>query len=90
MGLSRTASICRGCPISDICHNKKLEELAYMEPVTMPNVAELMEPMAVKHDYRDVKVSDCMTIEIDVEELKRILERTHYRVINENYMEHGA
>ncbi|WP_270522985.1 hypothetical protein [Sellimonas intestinalis] len=55
-----------------------------MEPnlaasVAVPNGAELLQPMAVKHDYRDIQVAENTTITIDVEELKEQMKKEFYR-----------
>lgn len=76
----RMASKCRSCPKKDTCDYKKMELCAYIEEpplmaeVAMPSVADLIQPMMIKHDYRDVKVGENTTITIDVEELKRQME----------------
>lgn len=59
---------------------------AYIEPdlamsATMPSAAEMVQPMAVKHDYRDVKIDKETTVTIDVEEMKRQLKKDFYRKI---------
>lgn len=63
---------------------KRLESEAYMESNSaasdaVPSGAEMLQPMAVKHDYRDIKISDGVTITIDVEELKEELRKDYYR-----------
>lgn len=75
---TRMAQKCQECELRDKCDNKRMEACAYLyEPsmanATMPSIAELVQPMAVKHDYRDVKVAENTTITIDVEELKKKL-----------------
>lgn len=45
----------------------------------IPSAAEMVRPMAVKHDYRDIKIDKDATITIDSEELKRQLEKDFYR-----------
>lgn len=40
---------------------------------------EIVQPMLVKHDYRDIKVGEDTTITIDVEELKRQMKKDFYR-----------
>lgn len=81
----RMASKCRSCPERDSCDHKNMELCAYIEEpsvsaqIAMPSVAELMQPMLIPHNYRDIKVADNTTITIDVEELKRQLERDIYK-----------
>ena len=38
-------------------------------------------PMAVKHDYRNVKVSEGMTVTIDLEELKEQMKQEFYKSV---------
>ncbi len=61
------------------CDHKEMEVLAYLEPVVASPVAEMVQPMTVKHDYRDIKIGENTTITIDVEELKRQMERNLYK-----------
>lgn len=82
--ISRLSRKCRSCPFVSKCSMKCLESEAYMEPnlaasVAVPNGAELLQPMAVKHNYRDIKIDKDATITIDSEELKRQLEKDFYR-----------
>ena len=79
----RLSSKCKKCPLVSQCSKKRLETEVYIEPilaapVTMPNVAEMVQPMAVKHDYRDIKIDKDTTITIDLEELKRQLGKDFY------------
>ena len=81
----RMASKCRSCPKRESCEHKKMELCAYIEKtpiltqVAMPRVAELMQPMLIPHDYRDIKVAENTTITIDVEELKRQMQKDFYK-----------
>ena len=81
----RMASKCRSCPKRESCEHKKIELCAYIEEppilaqVAMPSVAELMQPMLIPHDYRDIKVAENTTITIDVEELKRQMQKDFYK-----------
>ena len=79
MGLTRLSAKCRACPFVEKCDHKEMEALAYLEPVAAPPVAEMVQPMAVKHDYRDIKIGENTTITIDVEELKRHMKRDFYK-----------
>lgn len=81
--LSRLSEKCRKCPFVSRCSKKRLEAEGYIEPnlaaATVPNTAEMVQPMAVKHDYRDIKISESTTITIDIEELKEELRKDFYR-----------
>lgn len=79
MGLSRLSEKCRTCPFIEKCSNKRMEALGYLEPAAAPMAVELAEPLLVSHDYRDIKVAENTTITIDVEEIKRQLEKDFYR-----------
>lgn len=61
-----------------------MEFEAYIEPNLSDNAIasvteEIVQPMLVKHDYRDIKVGEDTTIMIDVEELKRQMKKDFYR-----------
>lgn len=81
------ASKCRNCDKRDTCDYKKMELCAYIEEpplmaeITMPTAADLIQPMMIKHDYRDIKVNENTTITIDVEELKRQMEKDIYKAV---------
>lgn len=82
--ISRLSQKCRSCPYVSKCSVKCLESEAYMEPnlaasVTVPSGSEMIQPMAVKHDYRDIKISEGVTITIDVEEFKEQMRKDFYR-----------
>lgn len=84
--LSRLAKKCRECPFKDKCNKKRMEAEAYLpKPMAasavMPSVSEMAAPMAVKHDYRNVKVSEGMTVTIDLEELKEQMKQEFYKSV---------
>lgn len=79
MGLSRLSAKCRACPFVEKCDHKETEALEYLEPVAASPVTEMVQPMTVKLDYRDIKIGENTTITIDVEELKRRMERDFYK-----------
>lgn len=86
MGLSVLAEKCRKCPKVDTCNHKRMEALAYLpEPIAAqcsePVAADIAAPMMVKHDYRDVKIAPGVTVTIDLEDVKKELEKELYRSI---------
>lgn len=78
-GLSRLSPECERCPFVEKCKNKRMVAYSYLVPASAEMAAPLLEPMAVKHDYREIKVAPNTTITIDLEELKKQLERDIYR-----------
>lgn len=52
---------------------------------SVPLTHDLTQPLLVPHDYRNIKVSDGMTITIDIEKLKKQLVESHYEKIGLNY-----
>lgn len=83
MGLSRLSAKCRACPLMEKCDHKRLETEAYLEPsvaasAAYPLVEGLVELVMIKHDYRNVKVAENTVITIDLEELKRQIEKEFY------------
>lgn len=45
----------------------------------MSSGSELMQPMLIPHDYRNIEVAENTTITIDVEELKRQMQKDFYK-----------
>lgn len=84
MRLSRTASICLECPISDICHNKKLEALAYMEPVESEFSADASEP--VLRETMEINVGGAIQM-VYKDEIEEALNKAHFpeRYVRLNY-----
>ena len=90
MSLSVLDEHCRSCEYVNNCDNKRMAACAYMqqkpqnlasatdESFAMPMAAE----MAVKHDYRDVKIAEGVTVTIDIEDMKKQLERDLYKQLN--------
>ena len=81
MGLSRVAKACQECRYSEACNHKRMEALAYIDEPMMANVsnaigATVMAPVLAKHGYRDIKIDADTTITIDLEEMKRELNRS--------------
>lgn len=86
MSLSRLSERCRKCPKVDTCNHKRMEALGYLpEPIAAPHLepvaANMAEPMIVKHDYRNVKIAPGVTVTIDLEDMKKELEKELYRSI---------
>lgn len=84
MALSKTASICLGCPISDICPNKKLEALAYMEPVVAEVSADMTQP--IMRETMRINVGGVMQM-VFKDEIQETLNKAHFpeRHIGLNY-----
>lgn len=86
MGLSRLAEKCMVCPFRDKCDKKRMEAEAYMEPsLSMPytgdNVSKMGQQMAVRHDYRDIKIDKNTTVTIDLEDVKEQLKKDFYKSV---------
>jgi len=84
MGSSRLIKKCRECPRKDECDDKMVEALGYLEPPIAATAgatasADIAAPIMVKHDYRDIKISEGVTITIDLEDMKKQIERDFYR-----------
>ena len=77
--LSRLSPECAACPFVKKCKNKRMAAEAYLIPSSAEMVSPVMEPVSVNHDYRDIKVAPNTTITIDLEELKKQIERDIYR-----------
>lgn len=79
LSLSRLSPECAACPFVEKCKYKRMAAEAYLMPASAEMVAPAMKPVSVKHDYRDIKVAPNTTITIDLEELKKQIERDIYR-----------
>lgn len=73
---------CETCGNKDNCDSKRLEACAYIPHIPLLNNGGMiascnaMAPMIMPHDYRDIKVSPDTTITIDLEEIKKEIERS--------------
>lgn len=86
MGLSKTSAVCNHCEHFDDCDNKRMEACAVIVPerqlaqsVSSPLAEPLMQEMAVKHDYRNVKIAENTTVTIDLVEVKEQLKKDFYK-----------
>ena len=78
----------------DDCKHKRKVKCAYLEPLSSPLVQPLVAPvaaeMAVKHDYRDIKIGENTIVTIDLEEVKKKISEDIYKSIGCNFMQGGA
>ena len=81
MALKRLANECARCPKKSTCQHKRMERVGMLEDAATPVAAPIMADIAVKHDYREVKVAPNTTVTIDLEELKRQMTEEFYRDI---------
>lgn len=84
--LSRLSEKCRKCPFKEKCRKKRMESEAYIEPDIANNLSmsiseSSIQPVIAKHEYRDVKVAENTTITIDLEELKKQMEKEFYKAV---------
>lgn len=56
--------------------------MKYLNEAAESAANPLAEDIAVKHDYRNVKVADGMTITIDLEEIKRKMKEDFYKELS--------
>lgn len=57
-----------------------MEACGYYEKEATQEITEpIQEELLVKHEYRNVKISDSQTITIDLEDLKKQLEEQFYK-----------
>lgn len=84
MGLKRLSAQCRACRYVGTCDHKEMEAVGYLPEESIiasavePTLADLAAPIMVKHDYRDVKVSENVTVTIDIEDLKKKMVEDFY------------
>ena len=93
---SKTSEECLTCDYYNDCDTKRMVLCAYLEnpPILSPATANLTAPLTqdilVKHDYRDVKIAENITVTIDLEDIKKQLERDFYKSLNCNFMQFGG
>lgn len=85
---SKTSEECLACEHYDDCNNKRMVACAFMDmPSSMlataaeSAVAPMLNDVAVKHDYRDVWIDPNTTVTIDLEDVKKQIERDFYKSI---------
>lgn len=88
MSLKVLSEQCRSCEYVNDCDKKRMAACAYIQP---QNIAEataesyampVAADMAVKHRYRDVKIAEGVTVTIDIEDMKKQIERDFYKQLN--------
>ena len=77
--LSRLAPECEKCPFVEKCNNKRMVGESYIMPALAESIAPVIQPMAIKHDYRDIKVEQNTAVTIDLDELKEQMIRDFYK-----------
>lgn len=66
---------CETCSERDACFSGHAVGVALAQPI----LQDVAQPLLVPHDYRNIKVAEGMTLTVDVEDLKKQLERDLYR-----------
>lgn len=91
---SMDAPECVHCQYYDDCKHKRKVACEYLEPLSTTLVQPLSVPiaaeMAVKHDFRDIKVGENTTVTIDLEEIKKKISEDIYKAIGFNFLQGGA
>lgn len=94
---SKTSEKCLACKYYDDCDSKRMVMCALREmPPTLAKSAEqsagmpLTQDLLVKHDYRDIKVGEDTTVTIDLEDLKKQMEKDFYKALGCPFMSNGA
>lgn len=93
---SQLSEKCQKCPRVNVCDQKRNEMCAYMErsdpcmaSAGIPTVDYAHADVLAKHDYRNIKIGPNTTVALDLEEVKKQLERDFYRA-NGLCLEFGA
>ena len=81
---SMTDPVCTSCKYYLDCQNKRLVHCAFLDSAISANVGEqskesIVQPMLIKHDYRDIKIGENTTVTIDLEELKKQMVDEFYK-----------
>lgn len=80
--MKKLATKCRKCPYVLTCDHKEMEAIGVLplsKSAAGSSTAPLMQEMAVKHDYRDIKIGENTTVTIDLEDLKKKLVEDFYK-----------
>ena len=96
---SRDSDECKACEHYEDCDNKRmvmcaLREMPPTESMIVPAAngacAPLLQDMAVKHDYREIKIDTNTTVTVDIEDIKKQIERDFYKSMGCPWMMNGA
>lgn len=88
---------CEKCQYVNVCDEKRKVACGMLPlpektsnsasaTMTMPIAAEML----VKHDYRNIKISKTQRVTVDVEEMKKDLERRIYKALDCPCFEFGT
>lgn len=96
MAISRDSEICRSCPNYKNCDNKRMEACATFKPperiaseFALPSSQPITQEIAVKHDYRNIKIAENTTVTIDLEDMKKQLEKDFYKKLGCGFLMEG-
>lgn len=91
---SKTSDECLQCVYFNDCDKKRLVACAMKElpPQIAAKAAEnvsmpIVEDLVVKHDYRNIKVGENTTVTIDLEDMKKQIEKDFYKALGCPFME---
>lgn len=94
---SKTSEKCKACQYHDDCDSKRMVMCVakgmpppMLAPVAECTSASLMQDVAIKHDYRTVHAGGGMNFDIDLEGVKRQLERDLYKALECPFLMGGA
>lgn len=79
MELSKMCKECRKCSFKDLCKNKRM--VAYMQcstPNSRSSVAQVSQPMAVKHTPIMINLGENTKMQTSIEEIKKQMEKEFY------------
>lgn len=94
--VSELSEKCKKCPYANDCDEKRMVACGMMEHPTMSAsaTADMTSPISaeimVKHDYRDIKISSTQTVTVDIEEMKKDIERSIYKALGCPGFQFGA
>lgn len=76
MTLSRLSARCAKCPKVDSCDHKRMEMVGFLEPTAAKPESVLQNSLIVPHEYRQVKIAPNTTVTIDLEDIKKDIEKS--------------
>lgn len=95
--ISELSEKCQICPYVDDCDEKRMMACAVVkmpEPIMAETTENFTEPlaadMAIKHDYRNIKIGENTTVTIDLEEMKKKIADDIYKALRCDFLQGGV
>lgn len=77
---------CLNCEYHPYCSKSKSPNCV-LEQIAEPLTESISSPTIKKHDYRNVKIEEKITIKVDIKELKERMLQEAYEVLKQRLLE---